>query len=101
MVVTNVCLKHVRVHPGHPYPGCGGQVFEPAGGGVAVHSGAEGVTQDRPVSAGVDGAVDRPGHRGWQRDEYDLAALAVDSQDTVAVFLAQVVDVGSAGFEDP
>jgi hypothetical protein len=68
---------------------------------VAVHPDAEGVTQDRPVAAAVNGPVDRSGHRGWQWDEHDLAALAVDSQYPVAVFLAQVVDAGPAGFKDP
>ena len=38
---------------------------------------------------------------GWQRGEDDLAALAVDLEDAVAVFLAQVGDAGPAGFEDP
>jgi hypothetical protein len=42
MVVTNVCLN-MWVHPRHPDRGAGGQVLEPAGGGVAVHPGAEGV----------------------------------------------------------
>ena len=64
-------------------------------------SGVEGVAQDRPVRAVVDGAVDRPRHRWWQRDEHDLAALAVHRQDPVAVFLTEFADVRSAGFEDP
>ena len=49
--------EHVRVHPGHADAGCAGQVFEPAGGGVAVHPPANRVAQDRPVGAAVDGAV--------------------------------------------
>lgn len=77
--------EHVRVHPRHPHPGGGGQVFEPAGGGVAVHPGSAGVAQDRPVGAAVDRGVDPPGDRGWERDEDDLAALAVDLEDVVAV----------------
>jgi hypothetical protein len=93
--------EHVRVHPGHPDPGVGGQVLKPARRGVAVHPGADGIAQDRPVGAAVDGAVDRPGHGRWQRDEYDLAALAAHAQDPVAVLFAQVGDADAARFEDP
>jgi len=57
--------QHVGVHPRHPDAGGGGQVLESAGGGVAVHSDAEDVAQDRPVGAVVDGAVDRTGYRRW------------------------------------
>jgi len=80
------------VNPRHPDPGGGGQLLERAGGGVAVHPGAEGVAQDRPVDAAVHGPVDRPpdGRRQWHED--DLAALAADPQRAVAVFLAEVVD---------
>jgi hypothetical protein len=59
------------------------------------------VAQDRPVGAAVDGSVDGSGHRGWQRDEHDLAALAAHPQHSVAVLLAEVVDARPAGFEDP
>jgi hypothetical protein len=34
------------------------------------------------------------------RDEDDLAAFADDTEDAVAVHLAQIVDVGRAGLED-
>ncbi|HZO68790.1 MAG TPA: hypothetical protein VFB74_27670 [Kribbellaceae bacterium] len=68
---------------------------------MAVHAGAEGVAQDLPVGAAVDGAVDRLGHCWWLRDEDDLAALAPDPQDTVAVLLAEVDDGGPARTEDP
>jgi hypothetical protein len=37
------CGAHVRVHAWHAGSGGGGQVFEPAGGGMPVHSGADGV----------------------------------------------------------
>ena len=76
-------------------------MLEPAGGGVPVHPGAAAVEQDRPVGAVADGAVDGPADRRRQRDEDDLAALAAHPQDPVAVFLAEVGDVGAAGFEDP
>jgi len=45
--------------------------------------------------------ADGPGHRWWQRHQHHLGALADDSQDAVAVFLAQVGDVRAGGFEDP
>jgi hypothetical protein len=83
--------QHVGVHPGHADAGASGQVLEAAGGGVAVHSGAEGVAQNRAGVAAVDGSVDGSGHRGWQRDQDDLAAFAAFAayaQDSVAVFLA-------------
>ena len=56
--------------------GVAGGDLEPAGGGVPVHPHAEGVAQERPAGAVVDGPVDGSGHRRWQRDEHDLAALA-------------------------
>src|SRR5690349_11543269 len=81
-LATNIgpyaCGPHVaaaRVHPRHPHAGGGGQVLEATGGGVPVHPGAEDVAQDRPMVAAVDGAVDGPGHRWRQRNEYHLATL--------------------------
>ena len=38
---------------------------------------------------------------GGSGDEDDLAALTAHAQDPVAVFLTEITDVGSAGFEDP
>jgi len=76
-------------------------VFEPARRSVAVHPGADHVPQDRPYRATVDGTVDRSGHRWWQGDEHDLAALAAHPQDPVAVLLVRVADAGPARFEDP
>jgi hypothetical protein len=43
--------------------------------------GAERVTQDRAGVTAIDGAVDRSRHRGWQRNQDDLAALAPHAQD--------------------
>ena len=54
-----------------------------------------------PSVAVADGAVDGAADRGRQRDQDDLVALAVHAQDAVAVLLAEVVDVGAGGFEDP
>nr|WP_260428396.1 hypothetical protein [Micromonospora globispora] len=101
MVVTKCGADDVRVHPRHPYPCSGRQVLESAGCRVSVHPRPEGVAKDRPAGAVVDGPVDGSGHRGWQRDEHDLATLAAHAQYPVAVLLAQVGDAGPAGFEDP
>ena len=60
---ADACVEHdgdegvarrVWVHAGHPDPGVGGEVVEPAGCGVPVHPRAEGVAQDRAVEAAVD-----------------------------------------------
>ena len=59
------------------------------------------VQQDRPGGPVADGAVDGAADRGRQRDEDDLVALAAHAQDAVAVLLAEVVDVGAGGLEDP
>lgn len=64
------------MHPQHSDSRSLGQAFESAGGGVPVHPRAEGVAQDRPAGALIDSPVDGSDHRGWQRDEDDLAALA-------------------------
>jgi len=61
----------------------------------------QGVQEQRPVDAVGDGAVHRAGD-GWrQRDQNDLVALADNSQHAMAVLLAELFDVGGAGFEDP
>lgn len=68
---------------------------------MPIHSGSSGVEQDRPGSAVCDGAVNGPPDRGRQRRERDLVALADHAQNPVAVFLTEVRDVGTGGFEDP
>ena len=68
---------------------------------MAVHPGAVAGAQDWPGAAAVDGAVDSPGHGGWQRHQHYLAALPCDAEHPVAVFLAEVGDVGAGGLEDP
>ena len=78
-----------------------GEAAQAAGGAVPVHPGAAAGEQDRARGAVADGAVDGAADGWWQRDQDDLVAFAVDPQDAVAVFLAEVVDVGAAGFEDP
>ena len=68
---------------------------------MTVHAGAGGAAQHRPGGTVADGPVDRPPDRGWQRDQHDLVALAVHSQDAVAVSLTEFLDVGTGGLEDP
>jgi len=93
--------QHVGVHPRQPDTRVSSEALQPAGGGVPVHSYAPQVAQDRPVSASADGAFDGALHRGRQRDEHDLAALAPHPQHAVAVLLPEVGDVRPAGLEDP
>jgi transposase-like protein len=68
---------------------------------VPVHPGPAAVKQDRPAGPVAAGAVEGAADRGRERDEDGLVALADDAQDAVAVFLAEVGDVRSDGFEDP
>jgi hypothetical protein len=68
---------------------------------VPVRPGTGAVEQDRPTLTIADRSVDRPAHGGRKRDEHDLGALADHPQHAVAVFLAEIVDVSRAGFEDP
>ena len=91
----------MRVHPRQADASVGGEVTQPPRGGVPVHAGTALVEQQRAGEALASGAVHRAAHRGWQRDEDDLATLVADPQHPVAVFLAQVVDVGADGLEDP
>jgi hypothetical protein len=68
---------------------------------MAVHPGAAAVEQDRAAGTGANGPVDGPSH-GWrQRDLDDLGAFAAHAQHPVAVFFAQIGDIGPGGFEDP
>jgi hypothetical protein len=93
--------EHVRVCPGDLDAGGFGKPVQAAGGRVPVHPGAAGVQQDRPADPGSYRPVDGPADRGRQRDQDDLGALAAYAQDPVAVFLAEVGDVGAGGLENP
>ena len=55
--------------------------------------------QDRPAGAVQDGAVNARPTAGGSGTRTILVALAAHAQDAVAVFLAQVGDVGAGGFE--
>jgi hypothetical protein len=93
--------EHVRVSAADAHSAGGCEVAETAGGGVPVHPGTARVQQDRPVGPAAASAVDGPADGGRQRDEDHFGALAADPQDAVAVFLAEVGDIGTGGFEDP
>ncbi len=91
----------MRVCPGD-LDACGfGEVAQAPGGRVPVHPGTAGVQQDRPADRGGHRPVDGPADRWWQRDQDDLGTFAAYPQDPVAVFLAEVGDVGSGGLEEP
>jgi hypothetical protein len=68
-------------------------------GSLAIHSSTGPVQQERAGDPVAGCAVDGASHRGWQRDEHDLVAFAADPKDTVAVFFAEVGDVGASSFE--
>jgi hypothetical protein len=68
---------------------------------VAVHPGAAAVEQDRPTAADACRTVDGPADGWWQWNPDDLGAFAAHAQHPVAVFFAEVGDVGGGGFEDP
>ena len=78
-----------------------GEMSQTNGAGVAVHPQPAPVTQDRPFAAPGDSPVEGTADGGWQRYLHDPVALAVDFEDAVAVFFAEVGDLGAGGFEDP
>ena len=93
--------EHMRVRPGDPHASDLSEPAKAAGSGVAVHPATAAVEQDRPAGAGADRLVDGPAD-GWrQRDQDDLGAFAAHAQHPVAVFFADVGDIGPGGFEDP
>jgi hypothetical protein len=93
--------KHVRVCLGHLYAGLIREVPQAAGRCVTVHPRAAAVEQDRPARAASSSPVDGPPYCGQQRDQDDLGALAAHAQHPVAMFLAEITDVGASGLEDP
>lgn len=48
---------------------------------MAVHPVTGAAAQDGSAEALADGTVDRSGHSGWEWDQDDLVAFAVDAQD--------------------
>jgi hypothetical protein len=68
---------------------------------MPIHSGSSRVEQDRPGSAVCDGAVNGPPHRRRQWHQHEFCSLADHAEDSMAVFLTEVGDVGTGGFEDP
>jgi len=90
-----------RVRPGDPDACRFSLAPQAAGGQVAVHPGAAAVEQDRGAGTGADRAVEGAADCWRERDQDDLGAFAAHPQHSVAVFCAEVGDVGCAGFEDP
>jgi hypothetical protein len=93
--------EHVRVHPRHPDPGGGGQVFEPACGGVAS-------MRTPRVLRRIGPSLRSPTARSMARltaggsgVRTTLPPLPAHPQYSVAVLFAEVVDAGAAGYEDP
>jgi len=93
--------EHVRMCAADAYACRSGHVAQPAGRSVPVHPASAGVQQDRAAGPVTYCPVDGPADRGWQRHQDDLASLAADPQNPMAMFLAQVGDVGAGCLEDP
>jgi hypothetical protein len=68
---------------------------------VTVHTSAAAGAQNRPARAAVDRPLQSAVYRGWQWDQNYLVALSTHREDSMAVFLAEVVDVRTGGLEDP
>jgi len=85
---------------GRRTPRDGRELLEPAGNGVPVHAHPAPVQQQRTGCSFTSGTIHGAAHCGRQRNQYHLAALAADSQDSMAVFLSEVGDVGSGRLED-
>jgi hypothetical protein len=76
------------------------RLWRRAVGTVSVHAPVAPVEQDwsrQPVADSlVEGATD-----SWRQGYQSLlAAFAVDKQDAVTMFLAEILDIGAAGFGD-
>ena len=93
--------EHMGMCPGGLDASGLGELAQAAGSGVPVHPGAAAVGQDWPAHAGSGCPVNGPADSRRQRDQDHLGALAAHPQHPVAVFFADVVDVGSGGLEDP
>lgn len=62
---------------------------------MAAHPGASAVEQDRPAAPLADRPIDGPPLRWRQRDQDRLGAFAAHTQDWMAVFFAEIGDVGT------
>jgi len=93
--------EHVWVHPRQPHPGLLGQPTQAARCAVPIHPGSPHGPQDRPFASVGNCGVDGPGDSRREWDEDHFVAFAVHAQDAVAAFLAQIIDAGAGGFEDP
>ena len=91
----------MRVSFGCLYASRSGEPPQAPGGCMTVHPGAAAVQQDRPAGPGAYCLVDGSPDGGRQRDQDDLGAFAAHPQHPVAVFFAEIGDVGAGGLEDP
>ena len=81
--------------------GVGGEVAKPPRGGMPIHGAAAPVEQQCPGCSVASGSIDGAADRWRKRNEDDLAALAADPENAVAMFFSEVVNVGADGLEDP
>jgi hypothetical protein len=93
--------EHVRVHAGQLDTGVLGEPAQSSGSAVPIHARAACGQKHRAGAPLVNGALEGAAHSEWKRNEYDLVALAAYPQHSVAVLLAEVLDVAAGGFEDP
>src|SRR6476661_10341796 len=89
MVVTKVCRSMCGCIRGSRTPASLARVCSRRGG-VPVHPGAAPGPQDGTCGALRDRLVKGSTDHRWEGGQDDLAALAGDSQYSVAVFLAEV-----------
>jgi hypothetical protein len=81
--------------------GAAGDPADDPPGAVPVQPPPVRCEEDRPVTAFVDGEVDRAGSVWCERDGDDLAALAGDDEGPVPALPSQVLDVRAGGLGDP
>nr|WP_024936266.1 hypothetical protein [Actinomadura madurae] len=93
--------EHARVHARQPDNRFGGESAQAPDGGVPIHPDPAGVEQDRSGRPVAGGVVDGSADCRWRRGQHDPGALADHAEDSLAVFLVQVVDVDAGGLEDP
>ncbi len=93
--------QHVRVHPRQADTSDGREVPKSAGSSVSVHPRPAPVQEERPGRTLSRSTVNSAADGGRQRDKDDLAPLAPNPQNPVAVFLTKVVDVRADRLKDP
>lgn len=91
----------VTVHPRQPDASICRKVPQPPRCSVPIPPCSPAVEQQWAYRPLLRRAVDSPADRGRQRDQDDVAPVAEHPQDPVAVLLAEIVDIGADGLEDP